>query len=66
MEINQGTLDRILRIIVGCILLGLYVEGPRSSWELAGAIPLVTGVMGVCPVYWLLGIDTCEHDPAHY
>ena len=57
---NEGTLDRVLRVIVGLALLSLVFVGPQSLWGLVGLVPLVTGLIGSCPVYSLLGIRTCK------
>lgn len=56
---NEGTVDRILRVIVGSVLLSLVVAGPRTLWGLIGLVPLITGLIGSCPVYTLFGINTC-------
>lgn len=59
MQANAGKLDRILRVIVGLVLLSLTVIGPQSMWGLVGLVPLLTGLMGFCPLYTVLGIKTC-------
>jgi len=59
MSKNEGTLDRILRVVVGLVLLSLVFVGPQSYWGLIGLIPLVTGLIGSCPVYSVFGIRTC-------
>ncbi len=56
---NEGTADRILRIVAGVVLLSLTVVGPKTSWGLLGLIPLLTGLVGSCPVYSLFGLNTC-------
>jgi hypothetical protein len=56
---NEGNLDRAVRVIVGLGLLSLTVVGPQSLWGLIGIVPLVTGLVGSCPAYSLLGISTC-------
>jgi hypothetical protein len=56
---NVGGLDRILRVVVGIALLALVFVGPQTIWGLFGIVPLVTGLFGTCPVYSLLGINTC-------
>jgi len=56
---NEGTIDRTIRIVLGLALLSLTVAGPRSLLGLVGLVPLLTGVVGFCPVYRLLGINTC-------
>ncbi|PZW48332.1 Protein of unknown function (DUF2892) [Humitalea rosea] len=59
MTTNVGTIDRGLRIAGGLLLLALGYFGPIGWWGLIGLVPLATGLMGSCPVYSLLGIDTC-------
>ena len=53
-----GTVDRMIRIVIGLVLLALVFVGPKSLWGLIGLLPLATGVVGVCPLYALLQIDT--------
>ncbi|HEX9401039.1 MAG TPA: DUF2892 domain-containing protein [Anaeromyxobacter sp.] len=57
---NEGTLDRSLRTILGIAVVSLVFVGPRSLWALVGLLPLATGLVGFCPVYRLAGIDTCR------
>ena len=57
---NEGTADRIARIAVGLGLLSLTVVGPETAWGLVGLVPLVTGLVGSCPAYRLLGVKTCS------
>ncbi len=59
MKANVGGIDRGLRIVVGLVLLSLVFVGPKTLWGLAGLVPLATGFMRFCPVYPLLGINTC-------
>ncbi|MFY0309859.1 DUF2892 domain-containing protein [Leisingera sp. D0M16] len=59
MPRNEGTLDRALRIILGLILLSLVFTGPQTLWGLIGLVPLLTGLMGYCPLYQILGLNTC-------
>jgi hypothetical protein len=56
---NEGTADRVARIVVGLGLLSLTVVGPDTAWGLVGLVPLATGLLGSCPAYTLLGIRTC-------
>lgn len=59
---NEGMLDRALRVGVGCALLALLSIGPVPGWGLVGLVglvPLVTGIVGSCPIYTLLGASTC-------
>ena len=55
---NEGNVDRGLRVLVGLALLSLTIVGPKTPWGYLGLIPLVTGVVGICPLYTLLGIRT--------
>ncbi len=56
---NEGTIDRVLRVIAGAALVSLVFVGPETPWGWIGVVPLVTGLVGNCPVYSLLGISTC-------
>lgn len=56
---NEGTLDRALRVIAGLVLISLVFVGPKIVWGWIGLVPLITGLAGTCPVYSLLGINTC-------
>jgi hypothetical protein len=59
MTVNEGVLDRGLRVIVGMILIALAYTGKIGMWGWIGVAPLVTGAVGMCPVYSILGIRTC-------
>jgi hypothetical protein len=60
---NIGTLDRWLRIIIGAILIVLAATDVLGLWAYIGIIPLATGIIRWCPIYTLLGIQTCPlHD----
>jgi hypothetical protein len=59
LPMNEGMKDRILRVIVGAVLLTLVFVGPRTPWGWLGVIPLVTGLIGTCPVYTMFGLRTC-------
>ena len=56
---NVGNIDRILRIVVGLVLIALVFVGPQTPWGWLGIIPLATGVLRTCPAYSLLGVSTC-------
>ena len=60
MKNNLGTIDRVLRLVVGLILIALVFIGPQTAWGWIGVIPLVTALAGNCPVYRLLGFNTCS------
>jgi len=58
MKLNEGAVDRILRIVLGIAVLSLVFVGPRTPWAWLGLVPLLTGVIGFCPLYAVLGIST--------
>ncbi|MDZ7829719.1 MAG: DUF2892 domain-containing protein [Halofilum sp. (in: g-proteobacteria)] len=60
---NVGTADRIIRVVVGLGLLAMTVIGPQTLWGLIGLIPLISGAVGFCPAYRLLGLSTCSAKP---
>ncbi len=60
MTKNVGGLDRILRIALGLVLIGLAATGTISAWGWLGLLPLATGLIGWCPPYGFLGINTCK------
>lgn len=64
-QINEGWIDRLLRVIVGFALILLTVVGPKTAWGWLGVVPLVTGAAGYCPLYALLGISTCRWPIGH-
>ena len=63
MKTNESTLDRIIRVIVGIVLFALYFTGAGTGgWGIVfivlGAVALITGAVGFCPLYALLKINT--------
>ena len=64
MKVNEGPLDRGVRIVVGLVLLGLVFVGPRTPWGWSGVLPLLTGIVGVCPAYIPFGLSTCGRKTA--
>jgi hypothetical protein len=59
MKTNEGTVDRALRVIAGLVLIGLAATGTVGVWGWIGVVPLATGALGWCPLYTVLGINTC-------
>lgn len=59
MKKNEGNLDRILRVGVGLGLLSLIFVGPQTMWGAIGIVPLLTGLVGFCPLYKIMGFNTC-------
>ena len=60
MNTNLGTTDRMLRIVAGFVMIALTLWGAIGAWGWLGIVPLVTGLMAHCPVYSILGMDTCH------
>lgn len=57
---NVGAVDRILRAVLGIVVLSLVFVGPQSLWGLLGLVPLGTALIGWCPPYAILGLNTCK------
>lgn len=55
---NTGKIDRIIRIIVGFLLVGNVFTGLQTPVGWIGLVLIVTGIFGICPLYSLLGINT--------
>ena len=60
MKANIGTIDRGARIAVGLVLIILALTGSIGAWGWIGLVPLATGIFRFCPLYSLLGINTCK------
>ena len=59
MAVNEAGWDRVARVLGGVALLSLVVAGPQTPWGLVGLVPLLTGLLGACPLYGLTGVSTC-------
>lgn len=59
MKVNVGGTDRILRIVVGLVLILLVLSGQIGAWGWIGVVPLATGLFRMCPLYTMLGMNTC-------
>lgn len=59
MKTNMGTIDRVLRLVVGLVLLYLAFTGAIGLWGYIGIVPVVTALVGFCPLYRIIGIQTC-------
>jgi hypothetical protein len=59
MQSNVGGIDRVLRIVIGALLVALAVIGTLGPWAWIGLVPLATGVFGFCPLYRLIGLSSC-------
>lgn len=60
MRVNEGTVDRGLRVLAGVALIALAATGTVGVWGWIGVVPLLTGAVGMCPLYSVLGINTCR------
>ena len=56
---NIGNIDKVLRILMGLIALSLVFVGPQTPWGWIGLVPLVTGLFNFCPLYKILGLNSC-------
>lgn len=56
---NLGVVDRTIRGVVGLALLSLVIVGPQTLWGLVGLIPLLTAMIGFCPLYKIFGLSSC-------
>jgi hypothetical protein len=61
---NEHSVDRVVRVLLGLALLSLAFLGPKTPWGYVGIVPLLTGLMGTCPLYRIFGISTCPVPPA--
>lgn len=57
---NEHNVERIIRVVLGLVLLSLVVVGPKTLWGLIGLVPLATGALGSCPIYTVFGFSTCS------
>jgi uncharacterized membrane protein YfcA len=60
MKANVGTMDRVLRIVIGIALIAGAASGVLGVWGWIGVVPLATGIFRMCPLYSMLGINTCR------
>lgn len=58
MNSNEGSVDRVIRVLVGSVLLSLFFFGPHTWLGLLGIVPLLTGIVGFCPLYRVFGVST--------
>jgi hypothetical protein len=57
---NEHPAERVARVVIGLVLILLAFVGPKTPWGFIGIVPLLTGLVGSCPAYTLLGISTCK------
>ncbi|HEX2871151.1 MAG TPA: DUF2892 domain-containing protein [Polyangiaceae bacterium] len=58
MNSNEGSVDRVIRVLLGSVLLSLFFFGPHTWLGLLGIVPLLTGIVGFCPLYRVFGVST--------
>ncbi len=57
---NEASFDRVARVLLGVAVLSLAFIGPQTAWGFLGLIFIVTGLVGFCPIYRVLGVSTCK------
>lgn len=60
MKANVGKVDRVVRVVAGLALIGMALGGVIGGWGYLGIVPLLSGAVGLCPLYSVLGINTCS------
>lgn len=59
LKVNEHPIERTVRVILGVGLVAAAAMGRIGVWGYIGVVPIVTGLMGTCPLYTVLGISTC-------
>jgi predicted histidine transporter YuiF (NhaC family) len=59
MNNNVGGMDRVVRVVAGAVLIALTLMGTIGVWGWIGIVPIITGALGFCPLYTVLGFSTC-------
>ena len=60
MKINTGCIDRAVRVVIGLALITMAATGTVGMWGWIGVVPLLTGLIGFCPLYTIMGTNTCR------
>jgi hypothetical protein len=60
---NIGNVERMVRVLVGILLISLVFVGPKTAWGFLGFVPLLTGLAGSCPAYRLFGLSRSPFSP---
>ncbi|MGE0812420.1 MAG: DUF2892 domain-containing protein [Vicinamibacterales bacterium] len=58
-SVNEHPVERVARVVLGAVLVGLAVMGSIGAWGYIGVVPILTGALGTCPLYSVVGISTC-------
>lgn len=56
---NEHSVERAVRVLIGIGLLAIAFVGPKTPWGYLGIVPLLTGLVGSCPLYTVFGFSTC-------
>jgi hypothetical protein len=59
MKANVGSIDRIVRVLIGVLLIALTLLGTIGAWGWIGIVLIATAALGFCPLYTVLGFSTC-------
>lgn len=59
LAVNEHPVERVLRVGLGIALVALAAMGTIGAWGYIGVVPILTGLLGTCPLYSVFGISTC-------
>jgi uncharacterized membrane protein YfcA len=62
MTRNVGSIDRVLRVLIGLALIVASLSGTIGLWGYIGIVPLITAFVGYCPAYSAIGMNTCPKE----
>ena len=60
MEKNIGSIDKIIRVLIGLVLVALVFVGPQTPWGWIGVPFILIALVGICPIYKIIGVSTCK------
>ncbi|SFF84230.1 YgaP family membrane protein [Neptunomonas qingdaonensis] len=60
MEKNIGSVDKVIRVLVGLVLIALVFVGPQTPWGWIGVPVILIALVGICPLYKIIGMSTCK------
>lgn len=60
MKQNLGTTDRVLRILIGSVLVGAVIFGQAGAWGWLGIVLVLSGIIRFCPFYHFVHFNTCD------
>jgi hypothetical protein len=59
LKVNEHPVERVIRVAAGVALVAMAAMGTIGAWGYIGVVPILTGAVGSCPIYTLLGLSTC-------